>query len=49
MDVFSRFCSGCALDGSVQGLVERSPGTLIFTLRYSALLTVCFELKQLIL
>ncbi len=41
--------SPSVLDGSVQGLVKCSPCTLIFRLRYSALLTAYFELKQLVL
>ena len=45
----SSLLSHCALDSPVQGLVELSPDTFVFTLRNAALLTLDFELEQLIL
>jgi hypothetical protein len=45
----SSLLSRCTLDGLVQDLIELGTGTFIFTLRNAALLTLYFELKQLIL
>jgi hypothetical protein len=45
----SSLLSRRALDGPFQGLVQLSQDTFIFTLRNASLLTLYFELKQLIL
>ena len=47
--VASTLFSRAALDGSLQSLVQGSPGALIFTLRNSALPMFYLELKQLTL
>jgi hypothetical protein len=40
---------GCALQGPLQGLIERGPGSFVLRLRDAPLFVLHFELEQLIL